>query len=126
MSVTKGWWIAWSSEVPRKSGVFIIEIVEKAKQNVIQEQFSNIKEKFSRATSFGISNDISNIDADSVLSPGDSFRLRSMKFPDYELGVTGVKISGAHDAYYLGLRKSSANEELAKSEWSQKALFVFK
>jgi hypothetical protein len=40
---------------------------------------------------------------DSVLRPGDIFKLRSVKFPDFELGLTSVKV---RDEYcYLGLRK---------------------
>ena len=40
---------------------------------------------------------------DNILRAGDSFRLRNLKFPEYELGVTSVKIK---DNYcYLGMRK---------------------
>ena len=39
-----------------------------------------------------------------VLNTGDLFRLRSVKFPEYELGITSKKISGDH--CYLGLHKA--------------------
>jgi len=41
-----------------------------------------------------------------VLNTGDLFRLRSVKFPEYELGITSKKISGDH--CYLGLHKAQA------------------
>jgi hypothetical protein len=41
MSVTKGWWLAWSSSTPRRSGAFIVEILEKAPQQSLSEQFSS-------------------------------------------------------------------------------------
>ena len=41
-----------------------------------------------------------------VLNTGDLFRLRSVKFPEYELGITSKKISG--DRCYLGLHKAQA------------------
>ena len=34
LSVAKGWWLAWSSDVPRRSGAFVIEITERARKNV--------------------------------------------------------------------------------------------
>ena len=34
MSVTKGWWMGWASSVPRKSGVFVVEIIEKVIQTL--------------------------------------------------------------------------------------------
>ena len=32
MSVARGWWMKWSSPIPRRSGAFVIEIIEKAPQ----------------------------------------------------------------------------------------------
>jgi hypothetical protein len=90
--------MAWSSAEPRRSGAFIIEIVEKAPQNKLKEQLENIKEKILPTNA-----NASNVTADKILRPGDIFRLRNVKFPDFELGLTGVKI---RDEYcYLGLRK---------------------
>ncbi len=114
MSVTRGWWMGWSSMEPRRSGAFTIEIVEKA-QNKLKEQLKEIKENFKEkivrpgqvmignTTSYATSNLTK--DVDNVLRPGDLFRLRSVKFPDFELGLTSIKLK---DEYcYLGLRKVS-------------------
>ncbi len=43
------------------------------------------------------------VEQDPSLRPGDMFRLKSVKFPGYELGITSVKLKD--DYYYLGLRK---------------------
>lgn len=32
MSVTKGWWLRWNSPIARRSGAFVIEVVERAPQ----------------------------------------------------------------------------------------------
>ncbi len=105
MSVTRGWWMAWSSSEPRRSGAFVVEIIEKAPQNKLKEfteqikgQIDNIKEKIGRPS-------IYTKDVDNVLRPGDMFRLRSVKFPDFELGITSVKLKD--EFCYLGLRKVS-------------------
>ena len=45
-------------------------------------------------------------DEEPIIRTGDAFRLRSLKFPDYELGVTNVKKRGEY--CYLGLRKVCA------------------
>ena len=122
--------MAWSSDTPRKSGVFIIEIIEKAKQNIISEQFNAITDKISKATSGVIPNmglkEQQLVEHDAI-GPGDSFRLRSMKFPDYELGLTSVKIKHEVECFYLGLRKVIQNDaSTSKSEWSQKSVFFIK
>jgi hypothetical protein len=106
MSVTRGWWMSWSSNEPRRSGAFYIEIVEKARDK-LKEQFENIKEnikeKIGRSKDKG--EDKEEKEMDNILRPGDVFRLRSVKFPDFELGLTSVKL---RDEYcYLGLRKVS-------------------
>ena len=62
------------------------------------------------------------IEADAVLRLGDTFRLRSMKFPEYELGVTSDKIKD--DYCYLGLRKVA--EESDGSEWCMPVRFSVK
>lgn len=95
--------MAWSSSEARRSGAFIIEIIEKAPQNKLKEfteqikgQIDNIKEKIGRPSMYVK-------DVDNTVRPGDMFRLRSVKFPEYELGITSVKLK---DEYcYLGLRK---------------------
>ncbi len=46
------------------------------------------------------------VEQDPSLRPGDMFRLKSVKFPGYELGITSVKLKD--DYYYLGLRKVGA------------------
>lgn len=106
MSVARGWWMAWSSHESRRSGAFTIEIVEKAPQNKIKEHFDNIKENIKEKMRRGsiVNKDIENTDnSDNMLRPGDLFRLRSVKFPEFELGLTSVKL---RDEYcYLGLRK---------------------
>ena len=62
------------------------------------------------------------IDTDAILRAGDSFRLRSMKFPEYELGVTSDKIK---DEYcYLGLRK--VNDAVTGGEWCMPVRFSVK
>ncbi len=48
----------------------------------------------------GIGGNTSN---DDLLFTGDTFRLRSMKFPEYELGITNSRIN--EDNCYVGLRK---------------------
>jgi hypothetical protein len=89
MSVTRGWWMGWTSSEPRRSGAFKIEILERSQS------------KYKLGSPAGAA--VSNKEHDDVLRPGDIFRLRSIKFPDFELGLTSVKI---RDEYcYLGLRK---------------------
>ena len=127
MALIKGWWMKWASDAPRKSGAFIVEIVEKAKQNLIKEQLSAFKDKISKATSgviprLGLDMEDS---SNSALCVGDLFVLRSMKYPEYELGITSVKLGHA-DAVYLGLRKSEADGSAKASEWSQKTYFHVK
>lgn len=100
MSISRGWWLAWSSIEPRRSGAFTIEIIEKA-QNKLKEQFDKIKENISLSSTRETSQQQTPMD--NVLRPGDIFRLRSVKFPEFELGLTSVKV---RDEYcYLGLRK---------------------
>ena len=96
--------MAWSSTDPRRSGAFVVEIIERAPQNKLKEfteqikgQIDNIKEKIGQRAS------VFTKDVDNVLRPGDMFRLRSVKFPDFELGITSVKLKD--EFCYLGLRK---------------------
>lgn len=95
--------MSWSSSEPRRSGAFTIEILEKAPQNKLKEHFDNIKEKIRPHHNNGAAN---NANADHVLRIGDVFRLRSVKFPEFELGLTSVKLRD--DYCYLGMRKVSA------------------
>ena len=124
---TFSWLVPWSSETPRKSGVFIIEIVEKAKQNIISEQFNAITGEIMKATSgvipnIGLKEQL--LTDKSVLAPGDMFRLRNKKRPDYELGVTLDKINKDSDCLYLGLRKVSQKD--ASTEWCRRSSFSIK
>ena len=71
-------------------------------------------------------------DGDNILCFGDSFKLKSKKFPNYEMGVTSVRIANS-EVFYLGLRKSDVTQlnmdnhsEHSASEWSQSVHFVFK
>jgi len=55
---------------------------------------------------------------------GDAFRLRSVKFPEYELGITNVKI---RDEYtYLGLRKIGDTASAGSDNWCQEVWFYIK
>lgn len=69
----------------------------------IKEQFGTLNEKFTagKLGSFSIQNHLK--ETDCHLRTGDSFRLRSVKFPDYEMGVTSVKLKD--EFCYVGLRK---------------------
>ncbi len=132
--------MGWSATEAKRSGAFVVEIVEKASQvNKFMESIDNIKDnikdKLQRAntlnasmlhgnkemsTRTGMNNnnlnntlndasmsgkDTSKEKEDNILRPGDYFRLRSVKFPNFELGLTSVKL---RDEYcYLGLRKVS-------------------
>lgn len=105
MSVTRGWWMAWSSADPRRSGAFVVEIVEKAPQNKLVEfteqikgRIDNINQKIGRGS-------VHTKDVDNALRPGDLFRLRSVKFPEFELGITSVTLRD--EFCYLGLKKVS-------------------
>ena len=130
--MTRGWWLAWSSTEPRFSGAFEIEIVERAPQNIklLKEHINNLrkigqlgnlnihipgtkhaspKPPTSAAAGTGKDKDAPAADVEKVveqdpsLRPGDMFRLKSAKFPGYELGITSVNLRDEY--YYLGLRK---------------------
>ena len=82
--------MAWCSLEPRHSGCFEIEIVQRDRKNF---NFSTFSKKLQ-----GV-----DLENDPGVRPGDYFRLKSVKFPGYELGITSVKLK---DEYYsLGLRK---------------------
>jgi hypothetical protein len=127
--VTRGWWLAWSSSEPRYSGTFEVEIVERAPQNIklLKEHFNQLR-KMGKIGQLGNHLNIhlpgtkhlspkhsvpppaeaaalekTVVEQDPSLRPGDMFRLKSKKFPGYELGITSVKLRDEY--YYLGLRK---------------------
>lgn len=87
----------------------LIEILERNQSQFenslrnIKEQFGTLGEKFTagKLGSFSIQNHLK--ETDCHLRTGDSFRLRSVKFPDYEMGVTSVKLKD--EFCYVGLRK---------------------
>ena len=104
MSVSKGWYVSWTSEKPRRSGAFIIEIIKKAPQTMLGQGKEMIKEKVLQKEKG---------DSD-VLRGGDTFRLRSVKFPLYELGVTSVRLKDDH--FHVGLRKIEEDSS-SKTDW---------
>ena len=64
-----------------------------------------------------------------ILRTGDSIRLRSFKFPEFELGVTSEKIKD--DFCYLGLRKINGqlfgnNEPINSELWCSEMRFSIK
>lgn len=97
MSVVRGWWISWASTSPRRSGAFTIEILEKSTTK-LEQGLDMMKERV-----LGIEKE----EGAKILRVGDVFRLRSVKFPEYEMGVTSVRIKD--DYFYLGLRKVPIN-----------------
>jgi hypothetical protein len=124
MSISRGWWLAWSSTEPRRSGAFTVEIIEKA-QSRLKEQFDKIKENISLSSTKEPSQ-LQQGPMDNILRPGDMFRLRSVKFPDFELGLTSVKV---RDEYcYLGLRKmNEENMDTGHDDtWAMEVRFVFR
>jgi hypothetical protein len=104
MSVSKGWYVSWASDKPRRSGAFVIEIIKKAPQSILGHGKEIIKEKVLQKEKE---------DSD-VLRGGDIFRLKSVKFPLYELGVTSVRLKDDH--FHVGLRKIE-EESSNKSDW---------
>jgi hypothetical protein len=148
VSVTRGWWLSWTSPTPRRSGAFMIEIIERAPQNKIIETFNKIRRPSIISSSYPTTITQTNLASaqvnplnspayamtanpllsqssnnppaaavasisgqgsspDDVLYSGDTFRLRSVKFPDYEFGITNSRINEDH--CYTGLRKIGSN-----------------
>lgn len=125
LSVTRGWWLAWSSLEPRFSGAFEIDIVQRAPQNIklLRDHVGNLRKigqlgnlsihipgtkhaspKHAAPLPTPTSSEADKVvEQDPSLRPGDMFRLKSVKFPGYELGITSVKLKDEY--YYLGLRK---------------------
>ena len=104
MSVSKGWYVSWASDKPRRSGAFVVEIIKKAPQSILGHGKDIIKEKVLQKEKD---------DAD-ILRAGDVFRLRSVKFPQYELGVTSVRLKDDH--FHIGLRKIEEDGS-NKNDW---------
>lgn len=99
----------WSSDEIKRSGAFKIEITQYAPQNI---------DIFSGLEKIGLGSNNNKVAQDKILRTGDLFRLRSVKFPEYELGITSHKLvtnadagkavtdaSKVKDYCYLGLRK---------------------
>jgi hypothetical protein len=70
----------------------MIELIEKASLNRIEKGLESIG--IIRSKERG---------EETVLQTGDIFRLKSVKFPDMELGVTGDRLTGEY--FLLGLKK---------------------
>jgi len=167
--VTRGWWLAWNSSIPRRSGAFVVEILERAPRinlmgnkrlvswpsislgtagavgagnldtltgiGAINTDASRDRGGLERRTSnsfMGMESHTTTSGANldgravgskdlSVLHLGDIFRLRSVKFPDYELGITSEHVRG--DFCYLGLRKVNDKE---KDTWCVPLRFSLK
>ena len=143
MSVAKGWWMAWYSSTPRRSGAFKIEILERGEglEQQFEKGLTKIKDKMNSsmmnvrqnalvppqpaAAAAAAAAKVAAIEPDAVLRAGDHFRLRSMKFPDFELGVTSDKIKD--DFCYLGLRKIAADDMHGNhEEWAIMVRFSVK
>ena len=96
MSSVNHQFIDWTSSSMRTSGAFKIEDVERAPQNKIKEGFKDIKDAM-------IGRQEKKEQHDKILRTGDSFRLRSVKWPDYELGITSNRVKD--DFCKIALRK---------------------
>ncbi len=70
----------------------MIEIIEKASLNRIEKGLESIGKILSKER-----------DEETALRTGDIFRLKSVKFPEMELGVTGERLTGEY--FLLGLKK---------------------
>lgn len=110
MSIRQGWWISWTENDPRRSGAFKIEIIERAPQ-IFTDLARSIGSKVPLKTRLSAaalqeseSKETGVGGPDTELRTGDFFRLRSVKFPEYELGITSKHIEGDH--CYLGLHKA--------------------
>jgi hypothetical protein len=103
MNVVRGWWMGWSASLPRRSGAFVVEIIERAPQNIISVGFESIKDGVT-----GLVHGKSPKVNDDILRTGDMFRLRSVKFPEYELGLTSVK--SKEQGCYMALRKINSSK----------------
>jgi hypothetical protein len=128
LSVARGWWLAWTSPVPRRSGAFVLEILERSTETLDKRLLKGMKSTgHLLASAAGISSSSAaggaptQDDAASVrsatagnkspkilqkgevLRAGDVFRLRNVKYPEFEFGVTNVRLRDDH--FYMGLAK---------------------
>ena len=141
LSVVRGWWISWTSTAPRRSGAFVLEILERDSfDKRLLKGMKSTGQMF--ATAAGITPVSSAVTAPGAGSPdhsahthhhhgstsdsvqsnpdrhgktlklapngeilriGDVFRLRSVKYPEFEFGVTNVRLQD--DFFYMGLAK---------------------
>lgn len=167
MSLVRGWWFAFNSTSPRRSGAFVLEILEQYSQKTLDKRLikgmrttasgvrdmvmmrgggatstsaavgsatpatggaqtqaalagasqSPAKESTAGAMSGGSgvvgggastpgSPDGHVVEKGEILRPGDVFRLRSLKYPEFSFGVTNVRLE--NDFFYMGLAKVTA------------------
>jgi hypothetical protein len=156
MSLVRGWWFAFNSTSPRRSGAFVLEILEQYSQKTLDKRLI----KGMRTTASGMrdmvmmrgggststgqaaggaqaqgvhaaasqspskdapaasssaaahvvggaaspgSPDVHIVEKGEILRPGDVFRLRSLKYPEFSFGVTNVRLE--NDFFYMGLAK---------------------
>ena len=68
--------------------------------------------------------DVSAAQVGETVRTGDAFRLRSVKFPEYELGITNKKIRD--EFCYLGLRKIGDTASAGSDNWCQEVWYYIK
>ena len=68
--------------------------------------------------------DVSAAQIGETVRTGDAFRLRSVKFPEYELGITNKKIRD--EFCYLGLRKIGDTASAGSDNWCQEVWYYIK
>lgn len=108
LTVVRGKWLCWNSTIPRRSGAFSVEIWEKEKQDhhrlsKLSHMLSSVKPAESPTPGTSSSTISKILPAGEILRSGDYFRLRSVKFPDMEIGVTNVRLE--NDFFYMGFAK---------------------
>lgn len=96
MTIYRGWWLAWNSKEPRRSGAFRVEVLDK------------------RGTD--------RADKTVQLHTTWRFRLRSVKFPEFELGISNDLIVAGRPGRYIGLRKIAAEDD-SEGQWLQQVSF---
>jgi hypothetical protein len=154
MSLVRGWWFAFNSTSPRRSGAFVLEILEQYSQKTLDKRLikgmrttasgmrdmvmmrgggaagqalgaaqaqgmhgaSQSPSKDAAAASAAAAHstggastpgspDVHVVEKGEILRPGDVFRLRSLKYPEFSFGVTNVRLE--NDFFYMGLAKVS-------------------
>mmetsp|Transcript_14106 Transcript_14106/g.47605 ORF Transcript_14106/g.47605 Transcript_14106/m.47605 type:complete len:429 (+) Transcript_14106:91-1377(+) len=106
MSVYRGWWVAWTAKEPKRSGMFRVELLDRPGADEGPQGAETLRDSFrkSRSTLRGVE-----------VHPGEEFRLRSVKFPAFELGVTRESIDSSSAERYLGLRKVAEDDSTAET-----------